>query len=109
VVPKVDPEILFGSKGGEVIPNSLSLDKIGIEGDPPGGIGRQVCNGSELASKPLRILLQFHCLYLIGNLVDAIDKRCFIPSESFPSPCAICAISSFTPVVRWQKVFKGSG
>lgn len=80
MVPKVDPEILFGSKGGEVIPNSLSLDKIGIEGDQPGRIGRQVCNGSELASKPLRILLQFHCLYLIGNLVDAIDKRGFIPS-----------------------------
>jgi hypothetical protein len=26
----------------------------------------------------LRILLQFHCLF--GNLVDAIDKICFIPS-----------------------------
>lgn len=75
---KVDPEILFGSKGGEVIPNSLSLEKIGIEGDQPGRIGRQVCNGSKLASKPLRILLQFHCLF--GNLVDAIDKICFIPS-----------------------------
>lgn len=71
-------------KGGEVIPdsfpNSLSLDKIGIEGDQPGKIGRQVCNGSKLASKPLRILLKCNSLYLIGNLVDAIDIICFIPS-----------------------------
>ncbi|KAF1856773.1 hypothetical protein Lal_00042261 [Lupinus albus] len=55
VVPKVDPKILFGSKGGEVIPNSLSLPILGIEGDQPGRIGRQVCNGSKLASKPLRM------------------------------------------------------
>ncbi|KAK7375908.1 hypothetical protein VNO78_35223 [Psophocarpus tetragonolobus] len=44
------------------------LSHEGIEGDQPGRIGRQVCNGSKLASKSLRILLQFHCLYLIGNL-----------------------------------------
>lgn len=80
-----------------MIPNSLSLEKIGIEGDQPGRIGRQVCHGSKLASKPLRILLQFHSLYLIGNLVDAIDKICFIPS---PSPFKICEISSFTPVAK---------
>ncbi|KAF1885873.1 hypothetical protein Lal_00032224, partial [Lupinus albus] len=55
VVPKVDPKILFGSKGGEVLPNSLSLPILGIEGDQPGRIGRQVCNGSKLASKPLRM------------------------------------------------------
>lgn len=106
MVPKVDPKILFGSKGGEVIPNSLSLPILGIEGDQPGRIGRQVCNGSKLASKPLRM----DPLAISLPLSDWQPSRChtdaLLPPKAFlPHVPYVQKVPSH---VRWQQVcFQG--
>lgn len=89
-----------------MIPNSLSLPILGIEGDQPGRIGRQVCNGSKLASKPLRM----DPLAISLPLSDWQPSRChtdaLLPPKAFlPHVPYVQKVPSH---VRWQQVcFQG--
>ncbi|KAK7234147.1 hypothetical protein RIF29_47174 [Crotalaria pallida] len=73
----------------------------GIEGDQPGRIGRQVCNGSKLASKPLRM----DPLAISLPLSDWQPSRChtdaLLPPKAFlPHVPYVQKVPSH---VRWQQ------